>query len=57
MEVSRRQAFGLAGAAGALAAASPGLAEPASGPFTPDWASLVRGYRAPDWFRDAKLGL
>jgi alpha-L-fucosidase len=57
MEVNRRQAFGLAGAAGAMAAASPGLAQSAAGPFTPDWASLVKGYRAPDWFRDAKLGL
>ncbi|HEX6706207.1 MAG TPA: alpha-L-fucosidase [Albitalea sp.] len=25
--------------------------------FAPSWASLVDGYRAPDWFRDAKFGI
>jgi len=25
--------------------------------FTGDWASLVTGYSAPDWFRDAKFGI
>jgi alpha-L-fucosidase len=29
----------------------------ADGPFQPTWESLVRGYRAPDWFRDAKFGI
>ncbi len=28
----------------------------ATGPFTPDWASL-RTYQVPDWFRDAKFGI
>lgn len=28
----------------------------AAGPFTPDWKSLS-GYRAPDWFRNAKFGI
>ncbi|RZJ44616.1 MAG: alpha-L-fucosidase, partial [Brevundimonas sp.] len=28
-----------------------------SGPFKPTWDSLIAGYSAPDWFRDAKLGL
>ncbi len=32
-------------------------ADIASGPFTPDWRSLVDGYQAPDWFRDAKFGI
>ena len=25
--------------------------------FRPDWSSLVEGYTAPDWFRDAKFGI
>ncbi len=29
----------------------------APGPFKPTWESLARGYRAPDWFRDAKFGI
>lgn len=29
----------------------------AAGPFAPTWESLVAGYRCPDWFRDAKLGI
>jgi len=28
----------------------------ANGPFRPDWASL-QGYRAPDWYQDAKFGI
>ena len=27
------------------------------GPFEPSWESLEQGYRTPEWFRDAKLGL
>ncbi|MBC2664218.1 alpha-L-fucosidase [Novosphingobium flavum] len=29
----------------------------AHGPFRPDWDNLRRGYRTPDWFRDAKFGI
>jgi alpha-L-fucosidase len=29
----------------------------AAGPFKPTWESLVKGYRVPDWFRDAKFGI
>jgi alpha-L-fucosidase len=29
----------------------------APGPFRPDWESLKTQYKAPDWFRDAKLGI
>jgi len=29
----------------------------APGPFQPTWESLTAGYRCPDWFRDAKLGI
>lgn len=45
--------------AGGLAAmgACAGLPEPARGPFRPTWESLAAGYRAPDWFRDAKFGI
>jgi alpha-L-fucosidase len=37
------------------AAASPSQA--GAGPFQPNWASLCAGYKAPDWFRDAKFGI
>ncbi|HEX8312062.1 MAG TPA: alpha-L-fucosidase [Chthoniobacteraceae bacterium] len=29
----------------------------AAGPFEPTWDSLGKGYRAPEWFRDAKFGI
>jgi len=29
----------------------------ADGPFKPTWDSLKEGYKAPDWFRDAKFGI
>ena len=29
----------------------------APGPFQPTWESLKAGYKAPDWFRDAKFGI
>ncbi len=29
----------------------------APGPFQPTWDSLKAGYKAPDWFRDAKFGI
>jgi len=46
-------------ASGAAALGSgPALAQSsASGPFQADWQSLAAGYRHPDWFRDAKLGI
>ena len=44
-------ALGLSGLLPAAAQASK------TGPFTPDWTSLVSGYRTPDWFRDAKFGI
>ncbi len=28
-----------------------------AGPFKPDWESLEHGYKAPQWFRDAKFGI
>lgn len=51
---------GLAAAAG-LAPMTRSLAAPpasiASGSFAPTWDSLKSGYKAPDWFRDAKFGI
>lgn len=64
--LSRRQILmqGVAGlaalAAPSLAPALPALAAPskiAAGPFQPTWESLVAGYKAPDWYRDAKFGI
>ncbi len=62
MTMNRRDALsaiglagGLTGVAGALP--MPALAQKRAGAFTPDWPSLVEGYRAPDWFRDAKFGM
>lgn len=58
MDLDRRQTLALLGAAttGAAKAAVPG-GRRATGPFTPEWASLTHGYRAPEWFRDAKFGI
>jgi alpha-L-fucosidase len=55
MKFTRREFVALAGAAGmaALANADEGHSAPL---FTPDMESLAK-YRAPDWFRDAKLGM
>lgn len=59
MKVTRRETLGVLGSAGAATTLGAGgaLAAPAAGPFTADWASLTAGYRAPDWFRDAKFGI
>jgi len=53
----------LRGAAAGMASALPQVAQGAAftdiapGPFKPDWDSLTAGYKAPDWFRDAKFGI
>ena len=62
MKVNRRDLLGAVGMAGASTALSSpaGAADMATAqdrPFTPDWASLSAGYRAPDWYRDAKFGM
>src|SRR3982751_1038972 len=47
----------LSGGAAALAGGV-GVAQAAtSEPFAADWQSLAAGYRHPEWFRDAKLGI
>ncbi|MBB3293331.1 alpha-L-fucosidase [Mitsuaria sp. BK045] len=57
---TRRSFLQASAAAGALAAphvhAAP-AAPAAPAAFAPTWDSLVGGYRAPDWFRDAKFGI
>jgi len=42
-----------------LAAAGAAALAPRAGatPFAPTWQSLAAGYRTPDWFRNAKLGI
>jgi alpha-L-fucosidase len=55
--LTRRELLASAGAASA-AALTPGPGYAASeGPFSADWHSLASGYRHPEWFRDAKLGI
>src|SRR5689334_19463453 len=60
--LDRRDFMGALAAGGALAP-SIGQAAPlkqrsaSPATFTPDWASLTSGYRAPSWFRDAKFGI
>src|SRR5271170_966247 len=40
-----------------LAAQAPSGIHIAPGPFQPTWESLKSGYKAPEWFRDAKFGI
>ena len=54
--LSRRKFIQASTATYALASARVLLAEERPR-FAPNWASLLENYRAPDWFRDAKLGL
>jgi alpha-L-fucosidase len=56
MIFNRRDAIGAVAGAAIAAPAIAGAAR-AAGPFTPDWRSLTEGYRAPDWYRDAKFGI
>lgn len=59
MRPSRRQLIGSAAALGAIPAVSAEAASPSKtlAPFKANWDSLAAGYRTPEWFRDAKLGL
>jgi alpha-L-fucosidase len=63
MTLSRRGLLAAAATLPALPAlpalggcASLGAAK-APGPFEASWESLIAGYKTPDWFRDAKLGI
>ena len=60
--ITKRNLFKGAAALGVAAglpglARAEGLADIAGGPFAPSWDSLIAGYQAPDWFRDAKFGI
>lgn len=55
MQVTRREFVALAGAAG-LGALAHSESQDKSRAFTPELESLAQ-YRAPGWFRDAKLGM
>lgn len=57
--LNRRSFLQAGAAAGALhtLGASAAAAAAATPTFQPTWESLVEGYRAPDWFRDAKFGI
>jgi len=59
MTISRRGLFQGAAVGATLmsGAQALGSAPAASGPFAPTWDSLIAGYKAPDWFRDAKFGI
>ena len=55
MALNRRDLLNL-GAGLAAASAAPAFAGSKTG-FQPSWESLADGYKTPDWFRDAKLGI
>lgn len=52
-----RRSFLRASAGAAAGVTGLPYARAASPAFAPTWASLVDGYRVPDWFRDAKFGI
>lgn len=58
MQIGRRSLLSAMGGIGgsALLPASAQSAAKTPPAFQPTWSSLVAGYRAPDWFRDAKFG-
>ncbi|MBB4154551.1 alpha-L-fucosidase [Sphingomonas jinjuensis] len=58
MTIDRRTFLSHAAAtAGASLVAARVGARAAPAAFQPSWSSLVAGYRAPEWFRDAKFGI
>ncbi|MBO9560107.1 MAG: alpha-L-fucosidase [Caulobacter sp.] len=56
MSLNRRDLLNL-GAGLAAASTTPAFAASKSKMFQPSWESLTGGYKTPDWFRDAKLGI
>lgn len=52
-----RRSFLQGSASAAACALSLRYAQAAPATFAPTWASLVDGYRVPEWFRDAKFGI
>ena len=59
MAINRRNLLqtGAAGLGAASLGAPSAFAQSAGGPFQGSWDSLAAGFQAPDWFRDAKLGI
>lgn len=57
MTLSRRNLLQAGAALGGLPSVAGAAPGPFSGPFQGTWESLEAGYAAPDWFRDAKLGI
>ena len=57
MGVTRRQFAALAGAALGGCSGLPGWIGGSPARFGASWESLASNYRAPEWFRDAKLGI
>ncbi|MCE3289496.1 MAG: alpha-L-fucosidase [Caulobacter sp.] len=55
MSLSRRHLLQAAAALPALAGCATAAEPPTR--FEANWDSLIAGYRTPDWFRDAKLGI
>jgi len=60
--ITKRRLFKTAAALGVAAglpdlALGEGFADIAAGPFAPSWDSLIAGYQAPQWYRDAKFGI
>ena len=57
MSVTRRQFAALASAALGSCSSLPRWQSAKTAHFEPTWDSLSANYRAPEWFRDAKLGI
>ncbi len=55
--VAAIQAAAFTGGMAPLRADNPTSRPIATGPFQPTWDSLTKGYKCPDWFRDAKFGI
>ena len=56
-KVAATSGLSLVGSPARASAADPSARRIAAGPFQANWQSLVRDYRVPDWFRDAKFGI
>lgn len=57
MQIDRRSLLSVAAAGAGMASLPGGTARAAPAAFQSNWSSLVGGYHAPDWFRDAKFGI
>jgi len=57
MKLTRRAALGAGAALTAATGAGATKAASKARQFTGTWDSLAAGFRTPDWFRDAKLGI